>query len=584
MGGMDDVQEIIMTEQHSPLLTCIHCKRELSDDDFQRAVLLYGVILLKGKDDGIVGITCPICLKTTHSNTDISTFQQIVNSFDQPWLGGTQLPPDLLRYYSPCSSYLAREQTAFHYCSPGDHYDQDALEILEQEVQQYESDIIFPDETIYHTYLQELPQTTGSFFYALWLTSGQVTEFLNEEARTKTKTLPRYIYQCEPIETTEGFCWDYRLAEIYYEKKEKSMEENSLNVTTEFLDSGDDLEPLPEWYDFFLDKHKEAQKEDKSITLTLHKILIDDSMGFILNDELKIFCKKRYPFVKVENQMPFYEIKLDRNEEEAKYFEEQRDQLQKYFHKDFAQKFLLEAADDFIHDYLEEVKKTRWSYAELWALQQRYLRRYYLNVRRGLSAEANYAFYQQGEAWKIIFDGKPIAGLALGGFKYIHFLMCHENELFSHMELNNLCGGVPPNELTREYSNDNPLLEWSDTFPLNDSKGRQIMEAEIQRLTEEILYATAINDEINVVALEKNLEQVEQYYDNCFHKSGKIKTERGKYKNAQDKIGKAIKDAVFMLVEKGYMDVAVHFKKSIPRTHANKISYISVDDKIKWHF
>ena len=43
---------------------CEHCGQEFWEENFNIAVLLYGIFILLGKENEYVGLTCPNCIKT----------------------------------------------------------------------------------------------------------------------------------------------------------------------------------------------------------------------------------------------------------------------------------------------------------------------------------------------------------------------------------------------------------------------------------------------------------------------------------------------------------------------------------------
>jgi hypothetical protein len=74
----------------------------------------------------------------------------------------------------------------------------------------------------------------------------------------------------------------------------------------------------------------------------------------------------------------------------------------------------------------------------VWELKCRYLQRLHKILDKVSIRDAQYALYQTGPTWTLIFDGNEIVGLKEAGFKYINFLIQHPNQSYLTMDLDSL--------------------------------------------------------------------------------------------------------------------------------------------------
>ena len=79
----------------------------------------------------------------------------------------------------------------------------------------------------------------------------------------------------------------------------------------------------------------------------------------------------------------------------------------------------------------------------------KYLRQIYDIHRKESLKEARYAFYLEGTAWTIIFDGKPIRALRDKGIQYLHYLVANQNKSFFPEDLD-LLDGIELEHIDRE--------------------------------------------------------------------------------------------------------------------------------------
>ncbi len=569
----------MLTHFTNAKIPCIHCKRTLFAEDLQITIFLYGIPLLEGKDDGYIGLTCPSCLLITFVHVEKTTFDQIVQSFNSIVFFCDLQVKQQLKYFSPYSTpaeqnNLLRFSTTFT--------DDTETETIEEEIFLFEDENFGENERYYRTYINGLAPPVGPFFYNLWLSQEQIHDFITKEVQTGIKFFPRYIQKFNLLEIVEDFCWKHCLEEAFLDDSKKKIEETLKTIPPEIQTDEVGHISSPELFNIAIAQKHEQDNKDVSLTSVLHEIIVDNPPPWDFpsyDNKMQTLWKTLYPFREIEDLKPLYEVKIEDKEAEQD-FEKKSKKLQQCFQKDFSQKFLRETADDFINDYIKTVYQVGWSYADLWRLKKLYINRYYSAVRIGLRDEANYAFYKQGEAWKITFDGKPITGLKQNGFKYIHFLVCHENESFLHTELNEMDYGAAANG--KQFTNEHLNIDGTDTFELIDKQGSQEIKAEIQRLREEHQKALSLDEHEYALQLEKELEELEAYYSETHSRVGKIKIERGNYKKIQTRIGNAIKRAINLLEQKDYKEVAQHFKKSIKGIYGNKIFYTSVDNKITW--
>ncbi len=582
---------------------CIHCGRNLVGEDLQLTVFLHGIFFLEGKNDGFFGTTCPICLKTTYVHANKNDFEEIKQTFSElvDFWGQQIYKP--LGYFSPYISsplnnpLLKGHSLLFYHSNVTSDID-----VTEECIALYEDENILEGEQYYRTYIDGLAPPLGSFFCPLWLNTEQVKEVLAIEEKTDIRIFPRYLYGYHLLETVENFCWQHRLAVSYYKDMKKRME-GSLEILQKYLPEEAEF-VTPDVIDIFSGQHEEKENKDISTTSVLHEILLanpDPLDGPVKNNAaLMTLWKTPYPFRYIENHEPLHSVEYKIDVEAEAHYEKVCEELTQCFNKSFAQEFLRNKADDFISEYLDSVKKASWSYADFWALKTRYLDEYHYAVKIGLRNEAKYAFYKEGEAWKIIFNGKPITGLRPGGFKYIHFLVCHKNESFSHMELNSfdsptaedwgtkkahIAGPDDNTDYGIKYENTENLMGRDDSysFVTTDQKTIHALESELRELADDLEMATSKNLEDDISEISDQIKKNKKRLDECRSKSRRIKIKRGHYKVVQDRIGNAITRAIKQLEKDGYKEVSKHFSNSIIGFYGNKISYNCDDPDIQWH-
>ncbi len=501
--------------------TCANCKRNLlAGEDLKYAIFLYGIFFLQGKDNGFVGTTCPSCLKTAYVHLPKSEFDDVVDlchSFD--FRGNQHFQP--LRYFSPFVSHATNNPELLDKvtdCTPqvlcGDMYED------ERDMIDYND---AGDSTLYQSYLESSPQAVGYFFYNLRVNLKQAQTLISVEQETGIRMIPRYVFSNDLLDTVERFCWIYQQKDIFFK----------------------DIRAFAK-----CDSTKLYYSEDSTIKkiAEFHEILTSAPDPWLISpkdeNEMKYLWKKNNPFFGVKKNILFCDVISDFDKNGTNY-KTMLDELTRNFTKQYAQEYLLEAADDFINAYLGDglwsVKKAHWAYSNLWIVKQRFFDRYYDAVDCGLKKEAHYTFdvYDQGKTFRIIFNGKESPALKRKGFRYIHYLVCNAGKEFYASELDAIDNGT-----TRAFS-DKELegicvrhgTQYNDDSKDLGEEGRRINKERIKQLKNEINIAQSAGDKDNLGSLKEELALLSN------------ETEESKEaKKIDDRVGKAINDAIDLLM------------------------------------
>ncbi|MBM9512008.1 hypothetical protein [Desulfogranum marinum] len=425
-------------------------------------------------------------------------------------------------------------------------------------------------------YVYGLAEPVGSFFYNFWTDPDGAEQLIALERESGIRMLPRYIWDNALIDSVEELCWMFR-------------------QEMEFLESGDDV--------VFIAKDPACNLEKTS---TFHEVLISDPspstsllapipLNNKLGEELvmedsdvdslrKALWKKNAPFLGVKKDEHFHDA-VPNLEIEGINHDDVFEELAENSNKEYAKKYLAGAADDFIDSYLNDglwnVRRACWSYSSLWKIKQRYVEGYHHAIKEGLRKEAAYAFYQIGNKYKIRFNNKELSEKKLSGFKYIYFLVCNQNEEFTHQQLD-LLNGLASVADNYEFLEAIQGIDGTESYDFIDETASRFYQKELEILKNKLSDAIEEGDFDRQKILREQLEEHIYYFEESHHGNGKVKKVRGEYRKVQNKIGKAIKDTIKWMAKEDYLDVAVHFRKSINH-YANRISYRSIDTNIKWH-
>lgn len=561
-----------------PPLPCIHCGRNLTaGEDFQYAVILYGVFFLLGKHDGYIGTTCPSCVKTTYSRFPQDGFDSIVDiCLDFDFRGLTHQEP--LKYFSPYVSSPENTAELCGYFTDIFSYvldDDGDIEIALNEMSTREVNHL-PD--LYRTYIENIGPSIGPYFYNLWLTDYQLQKVLLFEDRSGLSILPRYVFNSELLKKIDKFSWLYKYRDIHFKP------------AIDFVTKHDSLQTV--------------ENSDLYITPELHEILTMTPtpwIGASRNDsEFVSIWKKSAPFGDVPPSAPFEEAIVKESivlDLDHKIY----DSLKESSNKEYSKQFILDTAYSFINDYFSIVKRQNWSYSQLRHLINRYTAEYYNAVKNGLRKEAKYSFYKIGNSFKIRFNNKELPEASGVGFEYIHYLVCNSDRSFKHDELKNLtsrnidiCSMKKYNKIesdlyheefdfdNKELFNEYDIIDGSDTFEISDEKSYKTTLNEIKRLNNDIELAVKSGDLDKIIPLKNEINKIDKFKDESFEKGGNVKIQRGDYVKIQNKIGKSIKEAIDWMINQGFDEAYQHFKRSI-KPYANKVQYVSSDSSIEWH-
>ena len=382
---VDDIKYFEMKE-----FECEHCKKTFTEEGLNIAVFLYGIFFLTNPESGYAGITCPSCLKTLLMKGDRElvdeTFRKVATNVK---LGDITNPNVDLRYNSSIH-YCARTTPIIYENSILNLplSDADSLDITISMVISYEDDnnlIIKPEHfrSYYGYTLSMKPDLT-----VWWFNEEQILKLYNFENEKKQRVFPRYVYNNTVFEEMDCFCFKYYLnrKRLVDQIKEKKVDiralKKSKNVYSKevFQSLIDDAKKLIDLYDFALKQYDEKNDFDILIAPSdFLNILRDNPYPWDLpvENNLRGLWKTKHPFkgAEIPEKVNDIDLALFKNAEERNNHEEMLKDIRAVIAKRYVQEFLFDNYMSFIKDYFKIAKQLDYSYALLWRLKEKYLKR-----------------------------------------------------------------------------------------------------------------------------------------------------------------------------------------------------------------
>jgi len=595
-------------------VTCEYCKAELSQQDYQLANFLYGLILLTGENSGFIGTTCPVCLNTILSEFKKPLFDNLANILLRGIEIDTTSFSDKLRYfpsvdYSPKGIYGLG---AFDIPNPYHKYPpphdpgrlNNRIEEIIDSIPKRRADYVC-------SYFPESESPAGYMFTACWFHNSQILRLLNFENKHQRKVFPRYYHFIKLLDRIDDFCWKYGMFMNFIaeneEGKKRSLENLSELAELEEFDFDKAIEDNDgialKYLDFIKTEIEVPEKWNKSSDFM--DILASDPMPFPMdlkaNRLLSGIFKTKDPFR--GEKLPGHIKKVDMAYNKKNKFGLSHgqifSQLRELSHLRAVQSFLDDEAENFINDFIGKFQEPTFSYGDLWTLKNRYLEKLYSTAisKKHLEADVKYGFYDRGEIFEIIFDGaQPIIIKKRIGIRFLYHLVAHKNEEIQLFELDKIAGVHP--DPKNDYNGDGGgYNEDDEKYPINlkaknkergQKSGAQLEPEEvlmafkekIESLEMEKEEAERNNDIHKVTEKQEEIDQLKTAFVEYYSQKGYERRSRKKEaKNLRDRIINPIKREINNFSNR---KIRSHFTNSF-RIIPNKmlVTYEPIPD-IEW--
>jgi len=376
---------------------CDHCGQEYSQDTFNIAVFLYGIIFLIGNKSGYTGITCPRCLRTiTHEgNKDQIAFTR--ESLSNP-IEFQNYQFDLnLRYHSsvnyfPKTIKSHKDIDIYFLNNPLPTED---LDSLHSHIYWYEDESNLC-ENYFCTYAFDDAPPMGSFLSIGWFEENLIHEVIQIENEKSLRIFPRYVPMNSVYEDIEQFCWDYYLYLNYLKEEDDEAyatihrlkeiaKQNDIDFKDLLKDNPDILMPKDSEYirNRFVNQ---AKNRSFRIPTDFMDILAADphpaDLPFPENTPLHYFWKTIHPFrgKEVPKKLIDFDLVQFKKRQKKPLHKKMVDVCKENFNKELTQKSLFTLSNRFIFDYIKLAGKVDFSHGKVWELKERYLKLLYDSI------------------------------------------------------------------------------------------------------------------------------------------------------------------------------------------------------------
>jgi hypothetical protein len=538
---------------------CEHCDQEFNNFVLHLSILLYGFSNFIHKDFFYSGITCPCCLKTNLlKGDDVEKFRNDVSTY----IGDITSSVLKLRYHSgvlcsPCQ-YPELKKFQIPYVFIG------LPENLYDVIYSYSSEAELDQKGYLCSFGYHDPLPIGANASVWWYRPDQIESLVELENEKGIKLFPRYVHAGSEsfYDRYDKFCWNYKLdleylnylkeeaCENYEGLKEYAYEKN-INLNRLLQDNSGIL-PVGCVETLIKQAQENSDKEILQLTSEFLNIVVNfdsaplsERLG--IGDFYKGWFKSVTPFKNRSIPTSYEELVKGKYTSKISNDDamEMAEKVRPYITKTHVQDWAIKNHQNFINEYVSLACRTDFSYGHVWDLKCRYLKN--LNkIRDKVSIkDSQYAMYQTGATWTIIFNGKEIGGLEQKGHKYIHFLIQRPNDSFLTIEMDNLISSPDKDD------NENPDQELSvedraDLFGHTPAKIKKLNlsedeeESYIKRLEELREYRDVIKR--YEATKEKELLMRFGLIDSLDENDNEDEIEPALLKEAKKAIGRFIKD------------------------------------------
>lgn len=590
---------------------CQSCGQHFTPETFYLAITFYGIFFLVGKEYGYFGINCPSCLKIILQR---STLKEVINLKSSVStminFGECSILPQM-KYYSSVnhSTHYAPNIGMFDIRRWNSEFSSADFQLTLEKLNHYIAENPELTENYLCSFIADNTFPAGNFMSVWWYKNDQIQSLVQIENEDHLKIFPRYYYSFSLLEDIEQFCWEHYLYQEYLNclKIEAEKDMDSLRQIAKF--KGHDFDGIlkanpdlltPEILELSNERYIKVKGQCFNLASDFMEILAGDSYPWgipgVLSNLIRPLWKIRLPFS--GKDLPKTLTGFD-SSKYVKISEDDKHQLilneiRQNFTNSSVQNFLINHHLEFIKEYVEAARSSLFSYADLWQVKEKYLKLLYSEVKKSAIHEREYVFIQEGNSWKITFNGKPKGGYSGSGFKYLHYLVSLKFEDFSYYQLDDLDGinirddegtavnyqdqderitviassSGPKTKTSQEAKRQKFKNGWLDNRSKLTPEVLQEIQNEIMELKEDIDEAKKSGDLIYAKKKEKELERIEEYVEDNVTKGGSIKKfgKNAEYKNIRDKINVAIKRALEQIREHDF-NAWNHFDNSLYRQH-----------------
>ena len=319
---------------------CQKCDVELTSDSLVEAAAIYGVTLLAGEIDGLIGWSCTSCngLTSNFTRLERESFYKMVNglreTFESKGLGK-------FCYHSFPYQNIWKD---------GD-LSTPATTLIRGELEALSLDRLVPDEqnfeppAPYCSYIFG-SEAMGPAIAVWWYQEAQIENLIAQEINTGIRPFPRYIGYHSLYTTIDNFCWHNRVHFDYLKAAGLPFDVKEIFLSTE-------KKRISRAVDFLhlLDTVNAAE-------------LISMSEG-----EFQAFVGP----ILLSSEL-FSAAGSSSSDISVKEHEKLSSRVWEAFHAEWMQELLENLAEDFISDYLGLIGKIDCTLQSIWQLKQSYLK------------------------------------------------------------------------------------------------------------------------------------------------------------------------------------------------------------------
>ena len=541
------------------ILKCDKCGKEYVAEQFLKSIFRHGLILLKSTDHGFLGIICTSenCnRRTIMGQASNAVIQAVTGPIFEIGESGPGYFRPLIRYdsfpYGTRTRKPGRRRFRFAYPIP---LEDDRRFVEEKEVE----DLKIPAGLYVSYSFGHL--AIGPVLAVWWYNTEDIENNILFENTTGLKAFPRYCAFDHGIEAVETFCYKHRLHGLYADQMRKEHGE----------DQGIEEVPTKET--------KDAMRTTEFLqVLTTPVGRTDKSKAELASDSTDMTV----------------------GHEATREIEPQ---VITDFNKGYGREFFHENYLKFIRDYTRVSTRADFTPQKAEQLRKEYLGELHQQIRAEALTTKQYAFFEEGKTWTIIFNGKRIANLTGKGFRYIHYLVSHMRKEYSASQLAALGGTHETRPFKSDPKADDKSKGKATRNPDREDKrltnqSRAIASEEIMKLREQkdsiegaLREATEANDIGRQNMLNAKLDTIYEELEKYTKTQVVLQDPKNKYALDSDKVGHNLKRALLQLMEVN-KNAGDHFMRALrknlkykgPRKyakHESNISYDPVED-INW--
>ena len=613
---------------------CETCGQEFDLDALTVSILLYGVFFTVGSEEGYAGLNCPKCLKTQLLKADIETlrlFYSSIGSFqvNLKYADGDKVSMiDFGHHYQSIGQYnlhKLKELTALDFSVRTHCVNQEDWKGFFYD----ERDMIM-NKTMCSSFYFDSHPISGPTLSVLYARIEDIPKFVKIENDEGRRLIPRYIYSQPVYSLADKFCWDFDFESKHFEEQNAEFEKSIPNKGDRKKAAQEDAEALQREIDlgyipadfkssqYAITEPHEMQRFKNTAPSQFFSMMTQQADFLDLPSQDHVACKKIWgkihPFkdtgvvkyffndgeFRDDREMPNYTIPEDETIKE----------VLELHSKNHGAEFLTKNYPNFINDYYKLLNTACCSFREVDDLRRRYLGLALEAMREDVMLEETariealnarqYAFFQEGDTWTIIFNGGTIRGLRTKGVRHLYYLAQRPFTYVKTIDLVALYGVNPDsiqggNNLEKEPPQDESPEIYGQTgkktASVNDKTDEEAIE-NYRRQLEEIRWERADaerdNDLLRIKNLNNEVIEINEKIQSVNKKreSSQFKDETFKIKDA---VARAIRRAIKEIRGKKpdqtpfRHEVADHFQEALKPINSFDQRYRPIN-KVDWFF